>query len=64
MEVWWLQMRHSPFKKLEISERGRDRGRSRMKRRVDRFVNLVEKKEARERERGEEAGGIWTLQNI
>ena len=45
-------MRHSPFKKLEISERERDRGRSRMKRRVDRFVNLVEKKETRERERG------------
>lgn len=43
-------MRHSPFKKLEISERERDRGRSRMKRRVDRFVNLVEKKETRERE--------------
>ena len=39
----------TPFKKLEMSER--EIGRSRMKHRVDRFVNLVEKKETREREK-------------
>ena len=38
----------TPVKKLEMSER--EIGRSRMKHRVDRFVNLVEKKETRERE--------------